>query len=527
MFVAGAAAGAAVCLLLIRDGDGPPGLDGSRASAAPRDRASPAADTNRIATADGTFVASDAPARAPRAPEPQHKPRHATAPAAEDGEEQLAKEPPVASGTVLTADGSKLQIVDPGPIEGRTLELVLTDLHLPERPMPMSQGLTRARRLADQIAPDAAPDLDAMLRSSDDTEREAAIGLAARADPPEVARLLAVARDAGTPGSLRATALLAAANAAPDDARVAAAVIELTSDRNVDVRRAAIGLLPWTGASGADRAAALLRSGEYAADLLEPLARAVAASSRAAEFLAGRPAADAAFAVLHAIGETQPAEEASRNRLLARLPDVVRPLLDTPDMLAHGAEVFGVLASAGHVSFLREVATSPTLPTATRLAAVDAAVAAPACAAGLASLFTSVLADQRSPVELLRAALQRVPALLVADGGVKAVIVALAQDHPNAWLREDARAKLQASPPPAEAGGLTIVSGIYGMDGKTVDVTAALASMIVGGRLVVEAGNHLAGDPLVGIVKELTVTYVWKGERRTRTISEYETLTLP
>jgi hypothetical protein len=60
-----------------------------------------------------------------------------------------------------------------------------------------------------------------------------------------------------------------------------------------------------------------------------------------------------------------------------------------------------------------------------------------------------------------------------------------------------------------------------------VDVTAALRAMVVGGRLVVEAGNALAGDPLVGTVKDLAVTYEWRGQRRTRTIREYETLTLP
>jgi len=142
-------------------------------------------------------------------------------------------------------------------------------------------------------------------------------------------------------------------------------------------------------------------------------------------------------------------------------------------------------------------------------------------------VFQAVLADGRSPVELLRAVLERCPRELVADGGVKAVVAALADTHPNAWLREEARAKLQASPPPGDAGGLRIVEAVYGKDGKAVDVTRVLAGMVVGGRLVVEAGNALAGDPSLGVVKDLAVTYEWRGERRTRTVREYETLTLP
>jgi hypothetical protein len=173
------------------------------------------------------------------------------------------------------------------------------------------------------------------------------------------------------------------------------------------------------------------------------------------------------------------------------------------------------------------VAVDTSLPTPVRLGAVDAAAAAPACADGLASLFAATLSDHGSPVELLRAVVQRVPAAFVADGGVKSALKALAEHHQNAWLREEARAKLQASAPPGEGGTLKIVSGVYGRDGRTVDVTQALAAMVVGGRLVVEAGNALAGDPFAGTVKDLTVVYVWNGERRTRTIAEYETLTLP
>jgi hypothetical protein len=393
---------------------------------------------------------------------------------------------------------------------------------------PTSQSFARAKAAADRAAAaGTATDVDAMLRSSDDGDREAAIGAAMRSDPPMIAQLLRVARDAKAGGSIRSTALLAAIEAAPVVPCVAAAVVALTGDRDPGVRGTAIELLPRLGGAGADRAAAMLQAGDYDAARLDPLARTVAASDRALDFLLSGPPAETAFAVIRAIGATQPDDAAARARLLSRLPDAVRLLVRTPEMLVHGAEAFTALAAAGQVSYLRSVAVDTSLPTSLRLGAVDAAVAAPACADGLAALFAATLADGRSPVELLRAVVQRVPAGIVADGGVKAALRALAEDHSNEWLREEARAKLQASPPPGGGGALTIVSGVYGKDGQTVDVTRVLASMVVGARLVVEAGNALAGDPLVGTVKELAVTYAWKGEVRTRKIAEYETLTLP
>lgn len=396
---------------------------------------------------------------------------------------------------------------------------------------PVAQGLVRAKSAADALAESGAStlDVDAMLASDDDSTREAGIGLALRAVPPMLDRLLRAALDADAPGSLRATALLAASEAAPrGDRGFAEAVVKLASDANVDVRRVAVSLLERAGAAGADRAVAMLREGDWSEDLLDPLARAVAASDRALDFLLGPSDAAAAFAVLRAVATTQPGSLAARQRLLDRLPDAVRPLLGAPEMTIRAGETFPLVAAAGHAAFLRGVAVATNLPTSVRLAAVDAAANAPACAAGLPSLLAAALSDAQSPVEFLRAVLVRAPREARADGGVKAAIEALATHHPNAWLREEARAALQASPPPAtEPGSLRIVSGVYGKDGSTVDVTAALRAMVVGGRLVVEAGNALAGDPLVGTVKDLAVTYEWRGQRRTRTIREYETLTLP
>lgn len=395
-----------------------------------------------------------------------------------------------------------------------------------------TQGLARARAAADEaaVAGRVVSDtsLDALASSGDDGDRETLIGLALAADPPRIDRLLKVARDTKIGGSLRATALYAAVEAAEEDAGVGAAVADLSVDADVLVRRTAIELFPRIGARGADRAIQILRAGDYPAEFLAPLARAVAMSEKALDFLLGPCDPEAAFAVIGALAEmdADAVSPAARENLLARLPDIVRPLLTAPEMLLH-TDAFGACAAGGHATFLRGVAVNSSLPTAIRLAAAYAEMDDEACADGWPSLFAGVLADGRNPVELLRAVLDRVPSEVLADPGVRASITTLAESHPNAWLREEARAKLQIAPTSTPDSVLRVVSAVYGKDGATTDVTDVIRSMVVGGRLVVEAGNDLAGDPLVGVVKDLAVTYVWKGERRTRTIHEYEVLTLP
>src|SRR5262249_13635268 len=144
--------------------------------------------------------------------------------------------------------------------------------------------------------------IDEMLASDDDTAREQAIGHALAAKPPLVDRLLRAARDSATPGSLRCTALLAAVEAAADDPDVAAAVLDLSAGADRGVRRTAIELLARLGGRGADRAAALLRSGDFDEPLRGPLCRAVAAGPGALEFLLTAPSVEIAFAVLDAVG---------------------------------------------------------------------------------------------------------------------------------------------------------------------------------------------------------------------------------
>jgi hypothetical protein len=536
-FGAGSAAGAMFVLLLLGGtcGDAPvpsePAAPNERPTpvaaasvrSAPRVRATESASTDvtPAATSEPAVADVEVPVAGPEDGTPE-----TTGPADHEG---TSVEIPL-SGRIVTASGFTLR-ANIDVTESLVFVFTADGSGPTSVSAPVQQGLARARAAAEALAASgrgtSEADVDALLRSSDDGDREAAIGLATRSAPPMTARLLAVARDATVGGSVRATALVAAAEAAPGDPSVGTAVAALTSDKDVTVRRTAIELLPRFPKQGGDRAIAILRAGDYSDVFLDALARTVAASDRAGEFLFGSLAPDAAFAVIRALAHTEPVDANARTRLLARLPDAIRPLLGLPEMLANAGEAFGAAATSGHVVFLRSVAVSPSLPTALRLAAVDAAIAAPECADGRAALLASALADGRSPVEFLRAVLQRVPAGDVADGNVKSSIAALAESHGNEWLREEARAKLQASPVRADAGGLKILSGIYGKDGKTVDVTDALRSMVVGGRLVVEAGNALAGDPLVGVVKDLTIAYEWKGERRTRTIREYETLTLP
>jgi len=97
----------------------------------------------------------------------------------------------------------------------------------------------------------------------------------------------------------------------------------------------------------------------------------------------------------------------------------------------------------------------------------------------------------------------------------------------RAYAKARAAAAAAALPPPSDGGGLTIVSAVYGKGRKSVDVTTVLVSKIAYGRLLVWVGNSLGGDPAVGVVKKLTVKYLWKGRRRSRTVAEHETLALP
>jgi len=76
----------------------------------------------------------------------------------------------------------------------------------------------------------------------------------------------------------------------------------------------------------------------------------------------------------------------------------------------------------------------------------------------------------------------------------------------------------------AEAPRLTVVKAVYGAGDQWADVTDALAAMVRGGSLFVQASNGLVGDPAPGVVKELRLTYDLGNERKEVTLREGEGL---
>jgi hypothetical protein len=74
---------------------------------------------------------------------------------------------------------------------------------------------------------------------------------------------------------------------------------------------------------------------------------------------------------------------------------------------------------------------------------------------------------------------------------------------------------------------LRIISAWYGAEAGGVDVSEALRSRVVDGKLIVQVDNNLAGDPCPSVRKELSVSYIFLGKRRRRTVREDAELTLP
>ena len=91
-----------------------------------------------------------------------------------------------------------------------------------------------------------------------------------------------------------------------------------------------------------------------------------------------------------------------------------------------------------------------------------------------------------------------------------------------------ASAKVAVSPrPSAPRHTLVVEKAVYGAGGKTKDIAARLQAKVRGGRLCVCVDNALAGgDPAPMTPKELNVTYVLDGRRETRTINEFQRLTI-
>jgi hypothetical protein len=91
----------------------------------------------------------------------------------------------------------------------------------------------------------------------------------------------------------------------------------------------------------------------------------------------------------------------------------------------------------------------------------------------------------------------------------------------------------QIASPLAVAGNsaysdLQLISASYGIPGRTVDVTNRLRGIMQNGSLAVHVNNDSMGaDPAPEKHKALTLTYSYRGQRRTVTVRESDDLTLP
>jgi DnaJ-like protein len=83
---------------------------------------------------------------------------------------------------------------------------------------------------------------------------------------------------------------------------------------------------------------------------------------------------------------------------------------------------------------------------------------------------------------------------------------------------------------PAQAQGrqLHINNAIYGKNGKGMNVTNKLRSMIQNNALDVKVNNNnMGGDPNVGADKNLKVEYTYQGRTMSKVVKEGDRLQLP
>ncbi len=439
---------------------------------------------------------------------------------------------PVASGTILDSSGfqvaaDQIQVVSR---DGRGMTLRMSSgsslelINLYRRGMTRSsryvapQALERARAAA-AASGSAGGESAARLLDSDGYEpREMGLGLALAAEPPRVDLLLDAVDDAEYP-ALRGAALLAAFEAAPSDPAVIAAVLRSARAGDPDLRQAAIGLFPDIGEPAADLALEMLRTGDYVEDVLEPLAETVATTGRAGDLLGSQPPPAAALRVVREMLILDDPQ------IVASIPNLLRPLLVTSEVIAVAPEIFGALSPL-YPGFLRDVVTSSSLAQGVRLAALKALLQGEGLRAEGVQAATAVISDFRAPVPLVRAVIGRLSSEDLDEGAAAGALWTAAESHPSAWVRDDALAKLRAA---GRTGYyvLEIHSATYGKGSHTIDVTEAVRSRVSGGALRFQVGNDLGGDPISGTVKELRVEYTLRVKRLVRVVNEFETLVLP
>lgn len=74
---------------------------------------------------------------------------------------------------------------------------------------------------------------------------------------------------------------------------------------------------------------------------------------------------------------------------------------------------------------------------------------------------------------------------------------------------------------------LVIINAQYGINDKYIDVTDKLNQMIIDNKLSILASNELAGDPIIGVPKELRIKYRFNDyEQKEEIAKENETITI-
>lgn len=367
----------------------------------------------------------------------------------------------------------------------------------------------------------------ALLASPEPERWEAGLALAAQHEPPLTDDLLALARDPSF-GSMRVAAALALSRLDPKPEALGPLLVELSRDSDAWVVMAAVQLFPEVPEATATRAVEMLRD-EPPRVLLVPLAHAAARSNDVDALLESPPTPSIGLAV------------AAHAALLSGLDDhprrraAIRRLLALPGTDKAAGWLFSTLEMLGSSAVLAEWYEARELPTATRVALLEATMRALLSAPSEGALraterlvvsFSRDLADPNAPAALLlegMAALGEVQAK--EDVLVDALWTAQAS-HSSPFVREEARQRLRALGK-GGSGELVVVSARYGLGDDWVDVAHELSQLVVGPSLRVRADNSIAGDPAFGKEKVLIVVYRSGGRLHRRAVREGQTLVLP